>query len=648
VKRFPLAQPATVVLALALLADGMRARTAESQVVEVPKFAVAAVDAVCTSEVAVETGGTMLFVWQCPGANGIETYARQYSAGGVALGPVTRVNPQSEFSFGFASDLRGGYVATWMHRSSTMTFDLFGLALDASGAMLGSDFKVNQFSTRPFGGVVAGLPSGSVVVWTSSRTLVVTDVLARLYTPNGFPRGDQFRVGSGQSSTHLVAGRSDGGFQVAWQETDGYRPVFRVYDAAGNPRMMQTTFDDVSQPRSTRANPFDDTGVLAGGESNYVWAARVSGTGATYDRSRFEPVNQLQDADVEYVNDGSVVLAWVDVDGDVRRARGRVYDGDLDPLVDAFDFDTSEVVRNVALARRTDGASVVATWTTEDTVWGSVVRTCTPLNHYCGNGTIDAACGETCDDGAGNDDGAPNACRTDCHVAHCGDGVVDTGEECDDGNQHNCDGCSALCTAEVGLGCGDGIPYPTCGESCDDANSVAGDGCDAHCVAERALGGGSAGTDCLAEWSISNTANVPRVDDRGFIVNKQLCVDDDPRCDFDGGVPGSCTFHVAVCVNNTNVGACHALSRLAEWRLVRPSAKQAAHDPIYAADRAAFADVPSLVVGPETRNLCTGFASVIVPIRGKQGKLKLKSVARGYSIDTDTDTLALTCLTSAL
>jgi len=140
--------------------------------------------------------------------DGIETYARQYSAGGVALGPVRRVNPQSEFSFRFASDLRGGYLGTWMHRGSPSSFDLFGLALDASGAMLGTDFKLNQFSSRPFDGVVAGLPSGSVFVWTSSRTLVVTDVMARLYTPNGLPRGDQFRVGSGENSTELVAARS--------------------------------------------------------------------------------------------------------------------------------------------------------------------------------------------------------------------------------------------------------------------------------------------------------------------------------------------------------------------------------------------------------------------------------------------------------
>ena len=432
-----------------------------------------------------------------------------------------------------------------------------------------------------------------------------------------------------------------------WRTSDSENPVFRVYDSSGNPRMSQTTLTGLSVPRNTRANPIDDTGVVAGADSTTVWVARVSGAATTYDRSRFETVRLPQDVDVEYVDDGSVVLAWVDLGVDERHARGRVYDSQLAPLVDTFDLATSEVVRNIAMARRADGASVVATWTTEKQIWGSVIRPCSPINHFCGNGTVDAACGETCDDGAANDDAAPNACRTDCRLPHCGDGVVDTGEECDDGNIQNCDGCSALCTTEVGLGCGDGIPYPSCGESCDDGNAVAGDGCTAQCVAERAVGGGSPGTDCLSEWSISNTANVPRFDGRGFISNKQLCVDNDPRCDFDGGVPGTCTFHVAVCVNNTNVGACRPLNRLAEWRLVRPSASQAAHDPTKAAQRAAFADVPSLVVGPDIRDFCTDFAPLVVPIRGKAGKLKLKSVARGYNTSTDGDTLALTCLTSA-
>ena len=72
---------------------------------------------------------------------------------------------------------------------------------------------------------------------------------------------------------------------------------------------------------------------------------------------------------------------------------------------------------------------------------------CTPDVAVCGDGILVSAC-EQCDDGAANSDILPNACRTDCRLAHCGDGVQDTGEQCDDGNTADGDCCSAACLGE--------------------------------------------------------------------------------------------------------------------------------------------------------------------------------------------------------
>lgn len=51
----------------------------------------------------------------------------------------------------------------------------------------------------------------------------------------------------------------------------------------------------------------------------------------------------------------------------------------------------------------------------------------------------------------GHNADAPNACRLDCTLPICGDGIVDNefGEECDDGNNTDGDGCSATCQLEV-------------------------------------------------------------------------------------------------------------------------------------------------------------------------------------------------------
>ncbi len=66
----------------------------------------------------------------------------------------------------------------------------------------------------------------------------------------------------------------------------------------------------------------------------------------------------------------------------------------------------------------------------------------------------------------------------------CGDGVLQpaVGEECDDGNAAAGDGCSTTCQLETG--CGDGVLEPAAGEECDDGNTAAGDGCSATCQRE--------------------------------------------------------------------------------------------------------------------------------------------------------------------
>ena len=124
----------------------------------------------------------------------------------------------------------------------------------------------------------------------------------------------------------------------------------------------------------------------------------------------------------------------------------------------------------------------------------------------CGDGKINKARGEQCDDGnLVNDD----ACKNDCTLNVCGDGVpggpneaCDTGgntltcnnnctsplcgdhlvnfafgEECDSGGV-NAPYCDANCTVPV---CGDGTTNMAAGEECDDMNAVDDDNCRTDC-----------------------------------------------------------------------------------------------------------------------------------------------------------------------
>jgi hypothetical protein len=54
-----------------------------------------------------------------------------------------------------------------------------------------------------------------------------------------------------------------------------------------------------------------------------------------------------------------------------------------------------------------------------------------PGTLLCGNGVVEAP--EGCDEGLGNSDLTPDACRSDCRAPRCGDGVIDpgAGEQCE-------------------------------------------------------------------------------------------------------------------------------------------------------------------------------------------------------------------------
>jgi cysteine-rich repeat protein len=101
----------------------------------------------------------------------------------------------------------------------------------------------------------------------------------------------------------------------------------------------------------------------------------------------------------------------------------------------------------------------------------------------CGDGKINNALGEECDNGLGNN-ADDRDCTSLCKVNVCGDTLANTlgpdhKEDCDDGNSNQLDGCSNECTMPE---CGNGvIEMP---EACDDFNTDNGDGCSSDCKFE--------------------------------------------------------------------------------------------------------------------------------------------------------------------
>ncbi len=640
----------SIVLTLAATVAVLAPRVCAARPIEVAAFPVDAGADASGLRVAAGSDGTMVVLWGAAGT----VRTQWYSPAGAALAAAVTLGGGTQGRI--AADTRGGYVAAFT-RVAAGNAHLLGRLLDGAGQPLGAEFAVDADLPDDVAlPAVLGLPSGFAFVWQQR-----SEAWMRAYDATAVPTGDPFIVGYNSFGFPLAAtALADGGFVAVWHDPSVHTFLGRAFDGDGAPRggavFLGVGNLDVRAIAGAPGGGFAAVGIVG---LTSLRVARFSDQIALIDEVEVEPLPQTDRVAPVIAADGAgnwhVVWAGRRFDGTQLTGylppRARPLAADLTPLEASFDL-ASDPTAEVATARLQSGSFVNA-WSTEATPgsprgWANVVSLCTPDVHVCGDGVFDPRC-EECDDGAANDDAVPDACRTTCTLPRCGDGTVDTGEACDDGDPSSCDGCDASCQPVSGLACGDGILVAGCADQCDDGNAIAGDGCAPTCTIERVPGGGPAKTDCYAEWVVNNPTNVPLTDRHGHVTAKQRCVDDDPRCDFDGGVPGRCTFRIAVCADDTDVAGCTPPAELASWELTKPSVTQAARHPELAAIRAAFAGVATALVGATARDVCSDVIEVVVPMRGeaapfRPGKVTLKSAASTAAGARDKDVLKLACL----
>ena len=613
-----------------------------------------------------DTRGGFFGMWRLGGTYGLPVALQPLGPSGAPTGPHIIVSEGSAFA-AEAAALPSGAVVLWNNGST-----IYGRLVDVAVHPL----PIFTVTTFPYFAVfdfqvAAKADGGFVVAWNESGR-----IRGRVFDATATPSGGVLDLADEFELVDVAAGPLGGFVLVGRRRFDTY---------AFGSGVWARRFDDAGTPLGPSFLVEYSDPLL------YVWpTAAFDPAGHLYVAWGINSVNALPRGRV-YGDDGRVVISSFRLYDDPiallmlePRPDGRFIEGWTSPggdlklqvrtlCVPPFHTTCGDGVLDAPCERCDDGAA------NDDAAAGACRTTCMlpscgdgvvdpgedcddgnaigcdgcdrechgEIGNVCGDGIRSTDCEEECDDGPGNDDTLPNACRTDCRLAHCSDGVVDDGEACDDGNPASCDGCSDHCVAEPGLVCGDGIPELLCGEQCDDGNTVLGDGCTVPCRLERIRGGGSAAADCETEWVVDNPTNVPLLGKKGGFNGTQMCRDGDPRCDF-GGVAGSCTFHVRVCGNNTDIEECTPEPRLRSWELRAPSANKAASRPELAAIRAAFASVPGAIIGPTARDLCSDTLDVVVPLKPGAGGAKarsivLKSYATLYSGGKDSDKLKLVC-----
>ena len=177
--------------------------------------------------IGADASGNFVVAWQSQnGGAGDDVFARRFDSGGNPLSPELAVNSYTTGIQGTAAvavDASGSFVVVWGSVGQDgSSYGVFGRRFDSGGAALGSEFRVNAFTTmaQQSPSVAADPGGGFVVVWASdTQDGNSSGVFARRFDSGGNPLGPEFRVNSYTTSSQAlpaIATASGGEFVVAW------------------------------------------------------------------------------------------------------------------------------------------------------------------------------------------------------------------------------------------------------------------------------------------------------------------------------------------------------------------------------------------------------------------------------------------------
>ena len=251
--------------------------------------------------------GRFVVVWESSGQDGDATgiFGRRYDAKGNSLGSEFRVNTYTtnyQLFPSVASAVDGSFVVAWASYVTPITTGVFGQRYDSLGNPTGSEFAIS--SATPYVQhfpSVASVGSGFVVAWRDLDAYA-QGVSARRLDASGTPLGLDFRVNTTTLSDQnhpSVAGAADGTFVVVWQSKfqDGsdFGVFGRRFDAAGNPVSAEfrvNTYTTGFQGEAHVAEAPDGRFVV-------VWSSTQDGSGYGVFGRRYNAAGVAQGSEFE-------------------------------------------------------------------------------------------------------------------------------------------------------------------------------------------------------------------------------------------------------------------------------------------------------------------------------------------------------------
>ena len=191
--------------------------------------------------------GTVIAVWDSDGQDGSGhgVYGQRLDAQGNKIGSEFRINT---FTSGSQNNPavealpNGGFVVAWMSAGQDGSSDgVYAQRYDAAGNAVGGEFRINDYTNNQQQSPdITVLANGNVLFEYMSRNQdgSGTGVFGRLFDANGNPLGGSFQINptsANDQHNQRVDALTDGGFIAVWGADDGsQKGVFgQRYDATG-------------------------------------------------------------------------------------------------------------------------------------------------------------------------------------------------------------------------------------------------------------------------------------------------------------------------------------------------------------------------------------------------------------------------------
>jgi hypothetical protein len=240
-----------------------------------------------TPAVGANTAGAFVVVWAKSYVFNADVAGQRYDVSGAPAGPEFQVNPSNNYEIFplVAVAPSGAFIIVWSSGgfgpppAPPPIYDVFARLYDRSGLPQGAAFRVNGFApyTQQVAGAVAADPAGNfVVVWSSQYSGAMGyDVIGQRYAASGVPMGSQFRVNtytSGNQTVPAVATDPSGNFVVAWRGSAELGIRAQRFDSSGVP--LGPEFQVNTSTAGTQNAP----AIAVDGGGNFVitWADAAS------------------------------------------------------------------------------------------------------------------------------------------------------------------------------------------------------------------------------------------------------------------------------------------------------------------------------------------------------------------------------------